>query len=124
MGPTGNIEKIRDEDEQHYVSLGYKHIVEPETIELMSPAGRVVVSVKDAEDCLQRDGWSYLEEGSIRDCDAEAVELEVSAEPEVPEPEVLENDDTEAAEQQEPEILEDEPEISEEDEVNDAQLDQ
>ena len=42
MGPTGSIEKVRDEDEQHYIDLGYTHVAEPETVELMSPAGREI----------------------------------------------------------------------------------
>lgn len=78
-GPTGRVEKIRDEDIVHYENLGYKRVPESETVELMSPAGKVVVARKDVEECLRQEGWSSLENS-------------------IPEPEPDQDDDTKAAE--------------------------
>lgn len=111
-----NVEKVREVDVQHYLDLGYERIEKAETIELMSPAGKVIVAKKDLDDYLQREGWSLLEDVPAEP--AEPVkEPEQSPEPEVPaeEPEVpVEESEVPA-----------EPEIpSEVDEATDAQMEE
>jgi len=72
-----------------------------ETIELMSPAGMVVVDKKDVEDYLKRDGWSLI---------PQPIENEIS---EIPaEPEIFEEPDypQEYIEPTEDEPIADEPE--------------
>jgi len=77
MNPVGKMEKVRAEDVQYYLDLGYTCIADPaqelETVELMSPAGKVVVMQKDVNDYLQKEGWGLLVE-------------EVPTEDETPEP--------------------------------------
>jgi len=63
--PGGQIEKVRIENLQYYLNRGYKRIIEPETsetVELMSPAGKVVVLKQNMYDYLNREGWSLLVE--------------------------------------------------------------
>lgn len=77
ISPVGKkVMNIRKEDIQLYLGRGYKYVDEPadlETVEMMSPAGKVVIMKKDVGDYLNREGWSLLE-------------LEIPAEDETPEP--------------------------------------
>lgn len=65
ISPVGKkVMDIREEDRQLYLERGYKYVdasTDLETIEMMSPAGKVVIMKKDVGDYLQREGWSLLE---------------------------------------------------------------
>lgn len=65
ISPVGKkVMNIREADVQLYLERGYKYVekaVELETIEIMSPAGKVVVLKSDINNYLQREGWSLLE---------------------------------------------------------------
>jgi len=79
MSPANKVEKVRQVDLQHYLNLGYKQMIvqEVETVELMSPAGKIVVLKRDVDDYLQREGWSLLK-------DELPEEPEMSEIPEIP----------------------------------------
>lgn len=121
--PGGQIEKVRIENIQYYLNRGYKRIIEPEileTVELMSPAGKVVVDKKDMNDYLQREGWGLLVEKVPTDDETPEppVENETPEEPEKPvedETPVLPTDETPVEEPESTLVEEPEPEIVEAD---------
>jgi len=84
MSPVGKkVMDIRKEDVQLYLGRGYKYVDEPadlETVEMMSPAGKVVIMKKDVGDYLNREGWSLLESNIA------PVEDEIPEEPNVVQP--------------------------------------
>ena len=131
MNPANKMEKVRAEDVQYYLDLGYTSIAdpaqEPETIELMSPAGKVVVMKKDMNDYLQKEGWGLLvEEVPTEDEIPETPEKsEIPAEPETSvedESPVLPTDETPV---EEPELVtEPEPVKTEEVEEPEVQTDE
>lgn len=55
-----------------------------ETIELMSPAGKVVVDKKDVEDYLKREGWSLVQKPVKDETPEIPAEPEIFEEPDVP----------------------------------------
>lgn len=110
VSPAGKIQNIRETDVAYYLSHGYKRVVESETVELMSPAGKRVVMKKDINDYLNREGWHLLEE-PVEDETAETLEKPV--EDETPEKPVEDETPEKPVEDETPEIpVEDEiPEI-------------
>lgn len=81
VSPAGKVQNIRKVDVQFHLNHGYKYVDKPadlETVELMSPAGKVVIMKKDIGDYLNREGWSLLEpEPLAKDEKPEPLEIPV-----------------------------------------------
>lgn len=113
VSPAGKVQNIRKTDVQFHLKHGYKYVNEPadlETVEMMSPAGKVIIMKKDVGAHLQREGWSLLEpEPSAKD---ETPEKPVGDEtPETPVEDETPVLPTDAAPVEEPELAtEQEPE--------------